>query len=70
MFNLNYLNSKEIIRLQATNETLRQQKILLQSEKNKLEVQKNEVVEMIEKFDYFKDNVYTLLREIQRKLNS
>lgn len=70
MFNLNYLNSKEIIRLQATNETLRQQKILLQSEKNKLEVQKNEVVEMIEKFDYFNDNIYTLLREIKKKLNS
>lgn len=70
MFNLNYLNSKEIIRLQATNETLRQQKILLQSEKNKLEVQKNEVVEMIDKFDYFNDNIYTLLREIKKKLNS
>jgi hypothetical protein len=67
MFNL---NSKEVIRLQAMNEALRQQKMGLQSEKNKLEIQKNEVIEMINKYDYFNDNIYTLLREIQKKLNS
>jgi hypothetical protein len=67
MFNL---NSKEVIRLQTMNEALKQQKMGLQSEKNRLEIQKAEVIEMIEKYDYFKDNIYTLLREIQKKLNS
>jgi hypothetical protein len=67
MFNL---NSKEVIRLQTMNEALKQQKMGLQSENNRLQIQKAEIVDMIEKFDYFKDNVYTLLREIQRKLNS
>ena len=67
MFNLNL---KEIIRLQAMNEALKQQKMGLQSEKNKLEIQKNEVIEMIDKYDYFNDNIYTLVREIQKKLNS
>ena len=67
MFNL---NSKEVIRLQTMNEALKQQKMGLQLEKNRLEIQKAEVIEMIEKYDYFNDNIYTLLREIQKKLNS
>lgn len=67
MFNL---NSKEVIRLQTMNEALKQQKMGLQSEKNRLEIQKAEVIEMIERYDYFNDNIYTLLREIQKKLNS
>lgn len=67
MFNL---NSKEVIRLQTMNEALKQQKMGLQSEKNRLEIQKAEVIEMIEKYDYFNDNIYTLLRKIQNKLNS
>lgn len=67
MFNL---NSKKVIRLQTMNEALRQQNIGLQSKKNKLETQRAEVVKMIEGFDFLKDNVYTLLRQIQTKLNS
>ena len=67
MFNL---VSKEVIRLQTMNEALKKQKMGLQSENNRLQMQKAEVIEMIENYDYFNDNIFTLLREIQKKLNS
>ena len=67
MFNL---ISKKVIRLQTLNEALKKQKMGIQSENNRLKMQKAEVIEMIENYDYFNDNIYTLLREIQKKLNS
>lgn len=60
----------EIVRLQTMNEAIRHQKNVLQSDKNRFEMQKKEVIEKIDNFDYFNDNVYTMLREIKNILNS
>lgn len=64
-----FLNT-EIVRLQTMNEALKQQKMGLQSDKNRYEMQKKEVIEMIDNFDYFNDNVYTMMRKIKNILNS
>lgn len=64
-----FLNT-EIVRLQTMNEEIRHQKNILQSDKNRYELQKKEVIEMIDNFDYFNDNIYTMMRKIKNILNS
>lgn len=61
-------NSKEIIRLRTVNQALRQRNASFMAYKNKTDKQKKEVIEKIQNFDYMKDNVFSLLREIEAKL--
>lgn len=61
-------SSKEIVRLKTVNQALQEQKISILADKNKAEQQKKIVVEMIDNFDYMKDNVFTLLRQIKNTL--
>lgn len=61
--------SKEITKLKTVNKALQHEKISIMADKNKAEQQKKIAIELIDNFDYMKDNVFTLLRKIKSTLN-
>lgn len=61
-------NFKELKRLRLKNHALQEEKLSILADKNKAQQQINNAVEMINNFDFMKDNAYSLIRKIKNTL--